>query len=92
MDFTATQTRSTQMGVIVLRMGVTLGFYSDTDEKCTNGSHSSSVGNVKKNLKENPTLTIMNKFAVVARDVTHNLIRFRKKRTTHANRLEKSEL
>ena len=47
-----------------------------------------SVGNVKKNLKENPTLTVINKFAVVARDVTHNLIRSRKKRTMHAIRLK----
>ena len=54
---------------------IEIGFYSDTNEKYTNGSHSSSVRNVKKNLKENPSLIIMNKFAVVAGVVTHNLIR-----------------
>ena len=77
---------------IVQKPWIEIGFYSDTNEKYTNGSYSSSVGNVKKNLKENPTLTIMNKLAVVARDVTYNLIRSRKKRTMHANHLEKSEL
>ena len=58
---------------------IEIGFYSDTNEKDMNGSHSSSVENMKKNLKENPTLTVMNKLAVVARDVTHNLTRSRKK-------------
>ena len=71
---------------------IEIGFYSYTNEKYTNGSHSSSVVNVKKNLKGNPTLTAINKLAVVAGDATHNLIRSRKKRTTHANHLKKSEL
>ena len=55
-----------------------------------------SLGNqcrkCEKNLKENVTLTVMKKLAVVARDVTHNLIRSKKKRTTYAHRLKKSEL
>ena len=49
-------------------------------------------GKCEKNLKENSTLTATNKFAVVARDVTHNLIRSKKKRTMHAHRLKKLEL
>ena len=46
----------------------------------------------KQNFKEKTTLTIINKLAAVARDLTHNLIRSTKKRTTHANRLKMSEL
>ena len=77
---------------IAQKPSMKIGFYSNTSEKYTNGSHSSSVGNVKKNLKENVTLTVMKKLAVVVKDVTHNLIRSKKKRTTHANHLKNPEL
>ena len=49
-------------------------------------------GKCEKKFKENITLSVMKKLAVVAKDVTHNLTRSRKKRTMHANHLEKFEL
>ena len=61
-------------------------------EKTLFNSLTNQCGKCEKNLKENVTLTVMKKLAVVARNVTHNLIRSKKKRTMHANHLKKPEL